>query len=83
MTTKNLLWGSIVSRSKCLNLTVLRAGLETGERMGLAHRAITPLPSRHHLGPLLAVCPSTPPPPMPFIALIRFPSISPGWYRTG
>jgi hypothetical protein len=30
MTTKNLVWGSIVSQSKCLNLTVLRAGLETG-----------------------------------------------------
>src|SRR5579883_587526 len=29
--------------------------------MGLAHRAITPLPSRHHLGPLLAMCPSTSP----------------------
>jgi hypothetical protein len=24
MTTKNLLWGSIVSRSKCLNLTMLQ-----------------------------------------------------------
>ncbi len=35
-------------------------------RMGLAHRAITPLPSRHHLGPLLAVCPSTPPQPIAF-----------------
>jgi hypothetical protein len=31
--------------------------------MGLAHRAITPLPSRHHLGPLLAMCPSTSPQP--------------------
>jgi len=40
---------------------VARTGLETGWWMGLAHRAITPLPSRHHLGPLLAVCPSTPP----------------------
>jgi len=40
---------------------MLRAGLETGYWMGLAHRAITPLPSRHHLGPLLAMCPSTPP----------------------
>jgi hypothetical protein len=29
--------------------------------MGLAHRAITPVPSHHHLGPLLAMCPSTPP----------------------
>jgi hypothetical protein len=40
---------------------MLRAGLETGYWMGLAHRAITPLPSRHHLGPLLTMCPSTPP----------------------
>ena len=40
---------------------MLRAGLETGYWMGLAHRAITPLPSRHHLGPLLAMCPSTSP----------------------
>lgn len=40
---------------------VLRARLETGSWMGFVHRAITPLPSRHQLGPLLAMCPSTPP----------------------
>jgi hypothetical protein len=40
--------------------------------MGLAHRAITPLPSRHHLGPLLAVCPSTPPQPRVLIESVAF-----------
>ena len=38
-----------------------RAEVETGKSMGLAHRATTPLPSRHHLGPLLARWPFPPP----------------------
>ena len=46
--------------------------LETGSWMGLAHRAVTPLPSRHHLGPLLAVCPSTPPQPNISIGSVAF-----------
>ena len=55
----------------------LRAGLETGYWMGLAHRAITPVPSRHHLGPLLAMCPSTPPQREVFVySVARFPSSS-------
>lgn len=54
---------------------MLRAGLETGYWMGLARRAITPVPSRHHLGPLLAMCPSTPPQPEAYVyPLVRFPS---------
>ena len=57
---------------------MLRAGLETGYWMGLARRATTPLPSRHHLGPLLAMCPSTPPQQEAFVySLLRLASSHP------